>query len=256
MRHRGFGTIATGAILTVLLSTVAPAAAQQQGRGKQDGGQRAQRQQQGQQPFADSSLEALLLRGLAEEAYVGKDFKIEVQSGVARLSGTVASAQDRARIVRVARRTPGITDVQANFRVAPQTAEGEPAVADSQLARQVAQRIASAVENAKAGEDWWLEGWRVEGRRADWSLTVEAENGNVFLEGQVPRPGLVTEALETALKTQGVMSVQSDIDVRGGYAGAPYTDYPYASYGTYDDYPYGYGAPAYGDVYEEDAFDE
>jgi hypothetical protein len=94
---------------------------------------------------------------------------VTARNGVVRLAGTVPSAQAKERALRVARQTPRVSRVedgllvQAADGVVPAAAEGASAD-DAGLAEEVARAIAGRIAGARAGEDWWLTGWRVEGR--------------------------------------------------------------------------------------------
>jgi osmotically-inducible protein OsmY len=164
---------------------------------------------------------------LAERAWVGGDFDISVQRGTATLTGTVPSEQTKRRIVRIVRGTPGVVDVRDQLRVDPAAARATSPVPDAQLAQRVAQRIAAAVPGAKAGEDWWLTGWRVEGPDNRWSFTVEADDGTVWLDGEVPRLDVVRQAIDAARRVEGVTSVRSAFELERRYAGYPAYGYPY-----------------------------
>ena len=108
-------------------------------------------------------------------------------------------------------------------------------VPDDELARRVARQVASAVPGAKTGEDWWLEGWRVEGPDNVWNFVIEANDGRVFLEGDVPRLSIMRKAIDAARQTQGVLSVRSDLELERIFARYPYA-YPYHPYAFYRGY--------------------
>jgi hypothetical protein len=114
------------------------------------------------------------------------------------------------------------------------------ALAGPELAKQVATRIASRIDGAKAGEDGWFTGWRVEGPFNTWSMTVEAdEPGRVVLEGDVPKWDIMRKAVEAAANVPGIRVVDSELEYEPDY-------YPIFRYGAeryYDDgyhpyYPY------------------
>jgi hypothetical protein len=203
-----------------------------------------QSQQQGRQAARDqaqrrnSMLEDRVLVRLAEHAWVGGDFKVQADGNMVTLSGTVPSEQTKQRILRVTRRTFGVVQVRDQLRVNPSVAS-PPAttVDDSVLTQRVAQQIARQLQGAKAGEDWWLTGWRVEGPGNRWTFTVEAQNGNIWLEGEVPHYSQMRQAIDAARNVQGVRSVRSNLEidrdyypVYGWYPGA-YPGYAYAPYG-------------------------
>jgi osmotically-inducible protein OsmY len=178
---------------------------------------------------------------LAERAWVGADFKAAVQDNAVTLSGTVPTEQTKQRILQIVRRTPGVFEVRDQLRVNPAVgaARGGSPVADKDLAKMVAQKIAGAIPGAKAGEDWWFTGWRVEGQDRLWNLVVQANDGQVTLEGEVPRMSIMRKAVEAAMGVQGVRSVRSDLEEEPAY-------YPYGYRYPYWGYPYGYPAYGYG----------
>jgi len=175
---------------------------------------------------------------LAEEAWVGTDFKATVQDNIVTLNGTVPTAQTKQKILRIVRRTPGVFEVRDQLRVNPAVGavRGGSPVADKDLAKLVAEKIAAAIPGAKAGEDWWFTGWRVEGQDRLWNLVVQADDGQVTLEGEVPRASIMRKAVEAAMQVQGVRSVSSDLEQEPVY-------YPYGYYRPYRGH---YGYPAYG----------
>jgi hypothetical protein len=189
-----------------------------------------------------SALQDRIFVRLAERAWAGKDFDITADdSGTVTISGTVPSDHARQRVLRIVRTTPGVQDVNDRLTVKPSSAAAPPqAPPDDQLSKQVAQKIANAIPGSKAGEDWWFSGWRVEGPSNTWDITVDADQGKINLDGDVPRSHLERQAVEAALNVPGVRSVRSDINVEPMYGGYPY-GYPYYGYG-YGAYPY----PAYG----------
>jgi osmotically-inducible protein OsmY len=214
--------VATLALALWLGSMTAPALAQQR---------EPQMPQQ-----SNEYTEDLILVRLAERAWVGGDFQVKVQQGAATVSGTVPSEAARARMLRVVRRTPGITEVHDRIQVRPASAiGGAPAATDAQLAQRVAQQLAGTLSGAKAGEDWWGTGWRVEGPSNAWSFIVQVEQGDVTIDGEVPRFSVIRQVVEKAADVQGVQSVRSQLEVERPH-------YPYAPYGYF---PYGYPYYAY-----------
>jgi osmotically-inducible protein OsmY len=192
----------------------------------------------------DALIQDFVLVTLAERAWVGGDFKVEAKNGTVTLRGTVPSEGNKARMGRIARDTLGVIEVRNELTVRPAAASVGTNVRDDELARRVARQVASAVPGAKTGEDWWLEGWRVEGPDNVWSFVIEANDGRVFLEGDVPRLSIMRKAIDAARQTQGVLSVRSDLELERIFAGYPYA-YPYAyPYHPYAFYP-GYYDPDY-----------
>jgi len=198
---------------------------------------------------AERMLEDQLYVRLAERAWVGGDFKATVNQGVVTLRGTVPSEQSKQRMLRIARQMAGVTELRDQLRVDPSVSaqrDGRPPVADAVLSKQVAQKIAEAVPGAKAGEEWWFSGWRVEGPDRRWDTTVEADNGAVTLDGDVPYDSIVRKSVEAALQVPGVRSVRSEITIErisGRYS-------PYSGYGLYGYAGYGYGDYGYPYAYD------
>lgn len=205
-----------------------------------DAQQNAPQRQRAQTGGVDDRIEDYVLVRLAERAWVGGDFDVTVQDGTATLTGTVPSEATKARVGRIARRTIGVREIENNLRVNPSVADADTRVSDAELAQRVARRIASQIRGAKTGEDWWLEGWRVEGPDNLWNFVVEAENGRVYLEGDVPRLSIMRQAIDAARQASGVQSVRSDLDVDRVYGG-----YPYGFYGAYP-HPYTYTPSPFG----------
>lgn len=192
---------------------------------------------------AERLLEDRVYVRLAERAWVGGDFKASVSRGVVTLSGTVPTEQNKQKMLRIARQTVGVTELRDQLRVDPSVSaqrDGRAPVADAELSKQVAQKIAGAITGARAGEEWWFSGWRVEGPDRHWNTTVAADNGAVTLEGDVPYDSIVRRSVDAALQVPGVRSVRSEITIdrtSGRYS-------PYSRYGAYGYYGYGgFGYP-------------
>jgi osmotically-inducible protein OsmY len=221
----------------------------------------AQQSQPGQQQMnaTERMIEDRIYVQLAERAWVGADFKATVQDNAVTLSGTVPTAQTKQKILRIVRRMPGVLEVKDQLRVNPAVgaARGGSPVADKDLAKMVAERIAGAIPGAKAGEDWWFAGWRVEGQDRHWNLVVQADDGQVTLEGEVPRTSIMRKAVEAAMRVQGVRSVRSDLEREPAYSGyyRPYRGYyPYYGYPAFG-YGYGWGDPDYYVYYDASPHD-
>jgi osmotically-inducible protein OsmY len=199
-----------------------------------------------------SVLESRVLANLAERAWVGGDFEVKAAGdGAVILSGTVPNESSRQRMLRIARRTLGVIEVRDQLRVDPSSARpAGPTVDDGELARRVAQRIGARLPGAKAGEDWWFTGWRVEGNQNIWNLVVEADNGQVTLEGEVPRLTVLRDAVDAARQVPGVRSVRSQLELQGMY-GAERWRYAYRPYPYWQPYGYPYAHPY---VYDRDYF--
>jgi osmotically-inducible protein OsmY len=251
-------TLSIASALGLMLAAWTPAVAQQQGQQTQSPPRQRQGQPQ-QQPkgtqaqspesrggIADSALENRIVRRLAERLYVGQNFSIDAQQGTVTVGGTVPSEDDKLRALRIVRRTLGVTDVQDRLRIdaAADQAQSTPAIGEAELSKRVAQKIAAAIPGAKAGEDWWFTGWRVEGPANDWNLVVQADENNIVLEGELWRESILRKAVEAALQVPGVMSVRSNVDLEPFER--TYYGYPYYGYHPYAAYPHAY--PYYGYV--------
>jgi hypothetical protein len=160
---------------------------------------------------------------LAERARVGADFDVRVSRGVVTLSGTVPDDQTRRRMLRAARGVAGVSTVQDQLRVDPAAGRlrSDSPVGDEQLEQQVAETIAAALGGARAGEDWWFTGWRVEGPHRSWIMTVDAADGEITLDGKVTYAGTRRRAVRAALRVPGVLSVRSSVELEGALYGNP-----------------------------------
>lgn len=225
------------------VSAVAPfgvSAAQSQ---RQDGERaRGQSRQPGEQRWDGREISAQRLEDwivvrLAARASYTPGIDVKVSDGVVTLMGKVPSEEIRRRAMRVAGRTPAVTRVRDELTVDPSVRRSERLLEGSALAKQVATRIASNIEGAQAGEDWWFTGWRVEGPFNTWNITVEAdEPGRVVLEGDVPKWDIMRKAVEAAANAPGVRVVDSELEYEPNY----YPIYRYGAERYYDDgyYPY------------------
>lgn len=221
-----------------------------QERQRQQARQPAQQQSQtmNRSAFPDDVLEDLLVIRMAERSNLVNVIKVNVRDGVATLSGKVPSERSEQRALRIARTMPGITSVRDEISVdKSMTRRDAPVIGEAELAQQVAQRIAKNIEGAKAGEDWWLGGWRVEGEFNTWNLVVEAdEPGRVILEGEVPSLDIMRKAIEAAFAVPAVLRVEPNLELDRDYAYGAYGGYPYAGYrNRVYGYPYGWGHPYY-----------
>lgn len=208
-------------------------------------------------------LEDRVFLRLAERAWAGADFKVAARGDTVTISGTVPTQEAKQRVLRVVRTTPGVVDVRDQLKIdasAARAAQPATSVNDPELSKRVAQKVGGAISGARAGEDWWFTGWRVEGPDNRWNLVVEAENGQITLEGDVPRTGIARQAVVTALQVPGVRSVRSELDVSPMFGRYDAEYDRYERYPPYGAYPYGYphGPSAYRRDYgwrDRDTFD-
>jgi hyperosmotically inducible protein len=202
----------------------------------------------------DALVEDVVLVQLAETAWVGDDFDVRAKDGVVTLTGTVPSEATKARIGRIARGTIGVTDVRNELRVDPSVALAASSADDDELARRVALQIAAALPDAKTGEDWWFDGWRVEGPDKVWSFVIQTQNGRVYLDGDVSRLLIKRKAIDAARQTPGVQSVRSDLELDrldARYPYGPFARHLYSLNAPYASHPYAYDPEYF--VYDFDA---
>jgi hypothetical protein len=244
------GRIYTAAVAATLVLATLPALAGQTDKDATSPGQRQHMRGQARHDGpsrAERLLEDRVFVRLAEGAWAGGDFMVKAEDSTVILSGTVPSEAAKQRMLRIAGRTFGVQAVRDQLRVDPTSAmpAAGPTVPDRELAKSVAQQIASTIAGSKAGEDWWLTGWRVEGPDNRWHFTVEAEDGDVWLEGDAPTYRHIRHAVEAARQVSGVRSVRSNLDIDRAYYRYPYGPYsPYPPFATYPSpTPYAYVDP-------------
>jgi osmotically-inducible protein OsmY len=165
--------------------------------------------------MVDSTVGDRVYWRLAERLPISADIDVRMpQPGVVMIVGTVPTEAMKRQALRVARRTRGVIDVRDELRVEGTRATiGDAEAADAQLARRVAERIASAIAGTKAGEDWWSSGWRVEGPDHRWTIVIEADDGTVWIDGDVPRTSLIRTAIENAREVDGVRAVRNEMEL-------------------------------------------
>lgn len=231
-------------LLSATLAQNAPAQERQPRQGQQQEQSRAMRMNRS--VFFNDALEDLLVIRLAERSNLSRAIEVNVKDGVATLSGKVPSQEAEGRALRIARTTRGIFDVRDQISVDPSMtraiSEKERKVNEKELVRQVAQKIAANIEGAKAGKDWWFEGWRVEGEFNAWNLVVEVdEPGFVILEGDVPSLDIMRKAVEAAAQVPGIRAVDTDLELERYYA--DYYPYYHPYYPPYAFAPYAWHPP-------------
>ena len=130
------------------------------------------------------------------------------------------SEADRRRALRIVRRTTGVNEVRDQLRVNPSLLTTAPAIADTELSQRVAMQIARTIDGAKAGEDWWLEGWRVEGRDGDWTMVVTSNQGNVTLGTRtttaIRTPRIPTMGIRTGAPRTPITATAPTLPTRTG----------------------------------------
>lgn len=164
------------------------------------------------------------------------DVKVTVENGAVTLNGRVASQYARERALRIASRTSGVERVTSNLVISTAKSVGSTPVPDSELARRVAEALASQVLEGKATtRQDWIYGWEVKG--GTFEFDVEVDDGDVTLDGEAPSPVTARALVNAARSVAGVRSVFSMlyIDEHGhgrfssalGYPDVPYYYNPY-----------------------------
>lgn len=190
------------------------------------------------QMHSSDMIADLVVMELAERSSFYPHMKVSVEQGVVTLSGKVRSETAEHRALRIARRTPAVISVRDHLEVDPALRKTDkPVGVEAELAKAVAQQIAASLEGAKAGKDWWYDGWRVEGRDNTWSLVVEVtEPGRVVLEGELPELDLAAQAILKAVEVGGVQNLQSELEIDDAF----YRYHPFPYYGSPFAYPFAY----------------
>jgi hypothetical protein len=245
------------AVGVLFIAAAQPSFAQQEGRKLGQGEERRMKPaERGPMPaesdrerwdITDEAIESLIFVKLAARPGFG-NVDVEVQDGVAYLSGKVASDSAESRAMRIAGMTVGVRRVSDQLDIDKSLVQEKiKDVPDRELAQQVARKIAGNIEGSKVGEDWWFDGWRVEGPYNRWNFVVEADDGRLTLEGEVPDLDIMRKAVEAATQVPGVRTVDTDLEFEPYYARYPYR-------GSYRYYPYGYYPHAYYPYYGPYAF--
>ena len=159
--------------------------------------------------FLDSSVKA-------------RSIDVDSTNGVVTLRGQVASDNERAQALLLARSTEGVQRVEDNLAVdASLTSASSPAAG---VAAPAPQASASGSASATVGttgprtEDTSLESTLQEKLAADAptktaAITVSARDGVVMLEGTVPTQAAKQHALSVARQAQGVVQVVDRLTV-------------------------------------------
>lgn len=191
------------------------------------------------QSIAHSSLAVQVHSNLvASESLIGS--QIDVKAGEGRkvtLSGKVASEHAKQRALRIAERTMGVSEVSDELTVDDSlqaNAMGEP-VPDQTLARQVADAIAAKLDDATVKESWFF-GYEVITRSPEGDelkLDVDADSGDIELDGDLARNADVQKVLNVTRSVRGVRSIENNIDTDEyrhlAYAPGGYRAFGYAA---------------------------
>ena len=161
----------------------------------------------------------------------GSDIKVTVNGNTVVLDGTVADEQAKQRATRIAQRVSGVEAVTNNLRVdkAAVDKNRNVQIADDQLSKQIAEKLAKQYfPNAEVERDWAF-GWEVEGD--GWEFEVDVDGGDVTLSGEVPRIDVIGDILRTARSVPGVRTVTSELHADTYYR--PYGAWPYWGFHPY-----------------------
>ena len=153
------------------------------------------------------------------------DIDVSANNRTVTLTGKVDSENQKQRAERLARSTPGVEEVNNQLTVDANLSNQTEEVPDDRLSKNVAERLADELPFAEADEDW-IYGWEVNG--ANWDFDVDADEGDISLEGEVGSYGQYLSAVRAARDVPGVRSVDSsDLEIDNDY-------------GLYDPFDYGY----------------
>jgi osmotically-inducible protein OsmY len=155
--------------------------------------------------------------------------EVSTRQGVVTLRGEIASDNERAQALLLARTTEGVDRVEDNLTVNPaldQSATAAPGAAATPGAARpnppaAGQEPAAPDAQAPAGQDDTL-AREVESRLSanrvtrDAKIAVTARDGVVLLEGTVTSMAVKTRILTLARGTKGVLQVVDRITVRRG----------------------------------------
>lgn len=158
-----------------------------------------------------NAAERVDLRLAASRGLAGARLQAEGADGEVVLRGAVRDAGQRERALQIAGRTAGVSRVLDQLALDPGLAATAPRP-DEELARSVAERLASDGLPRARLERGWLLGWRLEGE--GWAVDVEVDDGDVWLEGTALLQEHIHEFVLKARAVPGVWSVRSEILLR------------------------------------------
>jgi osmotically-inducible protein OsmY len=214
-----------------------PAASAQQGNQNQS--QQQSQMQQNREKMHGSMLQNRVYNRLSRSgALAGRDVQVNARGNTVTLTGTVASEQEKQRAQRYAMQVPGVASVQNQLRIDQQAATraAQTNVDDSQLSKQIAQKLASSQFPGAETEEDWLFGWEVEGENFEFDIDVD--DGDVTLEGTIPYNADIGAILRTVREVPGVRTVESQLRMpSSGWMSD--TDTPYGYGYNYDPYYWG-----------------
>ena len=183
-------------------------------------------------PRRDGRTPAWITAKVQSQYYLNpslKPWRIDVDtasSGAVTLSGVVDSDADRVEAIRVARATEGVTAVNDNLRVQPQSVATTGTIKDTTDVKNDAREVKddarrTARTAAEAVDDGWIT-LKVQSKffldddvRAR-NIDVDTRNGRVTLKGAVGSEGERQHALAIARSTDGVITVGDNLVVDRG----------------------------------------
>jgi osmotically-inducible protein OsmY len=183
-------------------------------------------------PGRDGRTPAWITAKIQSQYYLNpalKPWRIDVDtssSGAVTLSGTVDSDTDRSEAVKIARATEGVTAVNDNLRVQPQSVATTGTVKDTTDVRNDAREIkgdarSAARQTAQAIDDSWIttkiaSKFFLDDDVRARSIDIDTRNGMVTLKGSVGSEGERQHALSIARSTDGVTMVHDSLVVDPG----------------------------------------
>jgi hyperosmotically inducible periplasmic protein len=180
-------------------------------------------------PVRDGRTPAWITAKIQSQYYLNpalKPWRIDVDtssSGAVTLSGSVDSDADRGEAVKIARATEGVTAVNDNLRVQPQSVATTGTVKDTSDVKDDALEIrndarSTARQTAEAVDDSWIT-MKIQSKffldddvRAR-NIDVATKDGMVTLKGAVESEGERQHALSIARATDGVTMVHDSLAV-------------------------------------------
>ena len=218
-------------VLGAAAITFAPAASAQSEAARVDPSSRNMSDRNGNmQAMRDGRLANRIEVKLAERrSFANSDIEVSSTNGGITLTGMVDSEYQKQRAERIAERTSGVEEVNNELTVDASLANQFQEVPDDQLSQNVAEKLAAELAFAEADEEW-IYGWEVNG--ANWDFDVDADDGDITLDGEVGSYGQFLSAVRAARDVPGVRSVDSsDLDIDNDYGLYDPFDYGYWDYG-------------------------
>lgn len=153
-RRTQTATVIGSFVLSMVLASGTAVAQQQERRGSQMQQPSQQEMIQRHNRDIEDRVEIRLARS---SALAGSEIKVVVEDRIVSLRGTVGSEQDKERALRLARRVRGVKKVEDELSVdkAAVDQHRNVEVADQELAKQVAMKLANETFPAAEAEEEW-----------------------------------------------------------------------------------------------------